>query len=126
MFHRASVTMEADENELQGDSLRVRLRQSEIARLRDHGAVEESVSFQSGATLVYRILSGRQTEGLQADFDGGLVTVHISADSAQAWASSDEVGVYAQNGGLRIAIEKDFRCLMRAEDEPDAFPRPAQ
>jgi hypothetical protein len=110
---------------LQGDSLRLRLGQSEIARLRDHGAVEESVSFGTGAALVYRIQSDRHTQTLQADFDGGVVTVHIAADRAQAWTSSDEVGVYAQNGGLSIAIEKDFRCLTRTEPEPDAFPHPA-
>jgi hypothetical protein len=110
---------------LQGDSLRLRLGQSEIARLRDQGAVEESVSFGSGAALVYRIQSDRHTETLQADFDGGVVTVHIAADRAQAWTSGDDVGVYAQNGKLSIAIEKDFRCLTQTEPEPDAFPHPA-
>jgi hypothetical protein len=109
---------------LQGDSLRLRLGQSEVARLRDHGAVEESVSFGSGAALVYRIQSDRHTESLQADFEEGVVTVHIAADRAQAWMASDEVGVYAQNGELRIAIEKDFRCLTRTEPEPDTFPHP--
>ena len=109
---------------LQADSLRLRLGQSEVARLRDQGVVEESVSFGPGTGLVYRILSERGAEPVHANFEGGVVTVHIAAAQAKAWASSDEVGVYAQDGGLRIAIEKDFRCLTRTEPEPDAFPHP--
>jgi hypothetical protein len=44
----------------------------------------------------------------------------------RVWASGDEVGLYAQDGALRIAIEKDFRCLTRAGEEPDAYPHPAE
>lgn len=110
---------------LQGNSLRLRLGRSEVELLRDGGTVEESVSFKSLARLVYRVRSRPQAEPLQAEFADGIVTVDISAERALAWASGDEVGVYASDGGLRIAVEKDFRCLTRGQEEPDAFPHPA-
>jgi hypothetical protein len=56
------------------------------------------------------------------------MTISVSKEAAQAWAGSDEVGLYAQSGVLTISIEKDFRCLTRSldEQEPDAYPHPGQ
>jgi hypothetical protein len=109
---------------LHGNSLRLRLTPSEVARLRDRGTVEESASFRSGS-LAYRIQSRAGIEPLHADFSGGAITVLIPTETARAWTAGDEVGLYAQDGALGIAIEKDFRCLTRAEEEPDVYPHPA-
>src|SRR4051794_38897718 len=109
---------------LQGNSLRLRLGRSEVANLRDRGAVEEIVAFQLGGKLTYRIQSHAKAETLRAEFETGRITVSVPIGTADAWATSDEVGLYAQDGGLKIAIEKDFRCLTRTEEEPDAFPHP--
>lgn len=109
---------------LQGNSLRLRLGRSEVASLCDEGAVEESVSFQSGGSLIYRVQSGPKVDHLRADFHRGIITVHVPIAMAGAWASGEEAGIYAQDGQLTIAIEKDFRCLTRTEEEPDAFPHP--
>jgi hypothetical protein len=111
---------------LQGNSLRLRLTRSEVARLSDHGAVEESAPFRSGGSLAYRIQSRAGTEPLQAGFSGGAITVLAPAETVRVWALGDEVGLYAQDGAMRIAIEKDFRCLTRAEEEPDSYPHPAE
>ena len=105
--------------------MRLRLNRSEVARLHDHGTVEEAASFGSGGSLAYRIHSGGATE-LHADFSGGAITVLIPAEMGRAWAAGDEVGLYAQDGALKIAVEKDFRCLTRPEEEPDAYPHPAE
>ena len=48
------------------------------------------------------------------------------------WVNSEEVGIHAEqqmkgDDALRIAIEKDFRCLDRSragKDERDAYPHP--
>jgi hypothetical protein len=111
---------------LQGNSLRLRLTRSEVARLHDNGTVEEAAAFKSGGSLTYRIQSRADTEPLQADFSGGAITVLVPTETIRAWASGEEAGLYAQDGDLRIAIEKDFRCLTRAEEEPDAYPHPAE
>jgi len=88
--------------------------------------VEEAASFRSGNSLTYRIQSRAGTEPLHADFTGGVLTVLIPTGAVRAWAAGDEVGLYAQDEALRIAIEKDFRCLTRVEEEPDAYPNPAE
>ena len=111
---------------LQGNSLRLRLTRSEVVRLDGYGTVEEAASFGSGGRLTYRIQSRTGTEPLHADFSGGAITVLVPTETVRVWASGDEVGLYAQDGALRIAIEKDFRCLTRAGEEPDAYPHPAE
>src|SRR5678815_1382392 len=109
---------------LQRNSVRLRLTRSEVERLRDIGLVEESVDFGGGDVLSYRLQSGLEPEPVGAAFRQGIVTVSVSAQTAQAWAGSDDVGIYAQSGALSISIEKDFRCLTlpRGEQEADAYP----
>jgi hypothetical protein len=112
---------------LQGNSVRLRLTRSEVERLRETGLVEESVNFGDGEVLTYRLLSRMQQGTVEAVFGQGIMTVSLSKEAAQAWAGSDDVGVYAQSGTVTISIEKDFRCLTRPrEDERDAYPHPGQ
>jgi hypothetical protein len=104
------------------------LTRSEVERLRDIGLVEESVDFGGGEVLAYRLLSHLEPGAVQARFRQGTVTVSVATEVAQAWAASEEVGVYAQSGALAISIEKDFRCLTRPlnQREHDAYPHPGQ
>ena len=113
---------------LQGNSVRLRLTRSEVERLRDTGLVEESVDFSGGELLAYRLQSRPEPGPVRAEFRQKTVTVSVSAEVAQAWAASDEVGIYAQSGALAILVEKDFRCLSRPLDEQDrdAYPHPDQ
>ena len=96
-------------------------------RLCDDGLVEESTDFGAGATLTYRLQSAAAPGLVRAEFQQATIAVIIPSETARSWATSDEVGVYAQTGTLYIAIEKDFHCLTRSgeEDERDAFPNPA-
>jgi len=113
---------------LQGNSVRLRLTRSDVERLRDAGLVEELVDFGSGEALTYRLLSRPEPGPVRAGFREGAITVSMSMDVAQGWASSDEVGIHAQSGALTISIEKDFRCLTRPPEEQqrDAYPHPGQ
>ena len=113
---------------LQGKSVPLRLTRSEVERFRDTGLVEESVDFGGVDVLAYRLQSRPEVRPVRAEFCQGTMTVSVSTEAAQAWAGSDEVGIYAQSGALTISIEKDFRCLTRRLDEqaPDAYPHPGQ
>jgi len=113
---------------LQDNSLRLRLNRSEVMHLRQAGIVEETVDFGLGAVLIYRIQSRGVTDPLHAVFCKDSITVRIPAEPVSVWAAADEVGLYAQQGALKIAVEKDFRCLTRRPDEqePDAYPHPAE
>jgi hypothetical protein len=112
---------------LQSNSVRLRLTRSEVERLRDTALVEASVDF-GGEVLAYRLQSKAEQGPVGAAFRQGIVTVSVATEVAQAWAASDEVGIYAQSGVLAISIEKDFRCLTRPLDrqEPDAYPHPGE
>jgi hypothetical protein len=111
---------------VKGNSLRLRLTRSEVARLGAGEPVEESTEFAPGQILRYGIRSGDDSDGLRASFESGLALVTVAGKRIQQWASSDEVGIYGASSVLDIAIEKDFRCLTRPEErfDPDVYPHP--
>ncbi len=113
---------------IQGNSLRLRLTRPEVARLREKGDVSETISFPVGGAITYRILERAGADGVQTEFAQGTISVSLPATAIELWATSDEVGIYGQDGQVRIAIEKDFRCLTRTSDEQeaDAYPHPAE
>lgn len=66
-------------------------------------------------------------DGIAATFENGKVTVMLPSSRAQAWISSNQVGLeeyLALEGGewLHLLIEKDFPCKhMDSEDLTDTF-----
>lgn len=108
------------------NSLRLRLSQSEVARLAAGGHIEESLDVPNASPLRYAIAATADSGGIWARFENGLLQVAMPAEQARSWAQSDDVGVYTDSP-LRIAIEKDFRCLSAPESEnaPDAYPNPS-
>ncbi len=114
---------------IKGDSLRVRLSRSEVARLAEHGAVTETTHFAPSSSLEYAIQLGSGDDGLTAHFVDGRLTITAQKTATQAWAAGDEVGLYGEartgSGSLTIAVEKDFACLDRDDAEnADTFPNP--
>jgi hypothetical protein len=110
-----------------GDSLRLRLRQSEVAAIGAGQSVVEQTRFP-GAVLTYR-LEVTDDEHITADFDGGNVTVRLPKDDAATWASTDQVSLLGENGDLTVLLEKDFQCLSPGhhrpdEDDEDTYPHP--
>jgi hypothetical protein len=118
---------------LRGDSLRLRLTQTEVLTVRDQGAYEEATTLgaSSGPRLAYRVESspsGPPSVQHTADARGTTVTVILPAAGVATWADSpSQVGIYFDEPwGLKVAVEKDFRCLDpdRDEDESDNFTNP--
>ena len=111
-----------------GNSIRLRLSQTEVERLHTTGKVEECVSFGKSA-LTYTLESSGISE-ITASFENNRLVVSVPAGAARQWAASDEISLKAEkplNPGesLKILIEKDFKCLTpRDEDESDNFPNP--
>jgi hypothetical protein len=111
---------------IQGNSLRLRLNQKEVALVREGGHVESSIEFAPGCSLSYLLESSTIAESTSTTFDGRAIRVTIPAGRMVEWTESDQVGIETRsNGGIGLLIEKDFQCLHRSDDqEPDAFPRP--
>jgi hypothetical protein len=110
---------------LRGNSLRLRLTRSEVARLGAGETVEEASEFSPEQIFRYGIQPGDE---LRTTFKSGQALVIVPAERIRQWASTDEVGIYGASGALDIAIEKDFRCLTRPEErfDPDVYPHPGE
>lgn len=114
---------------LLGNSIRLRLSQGEVARIGSGQAVSEEVTL---APQVFRYelrVSESGSEGrVEADFAEGCMVVRISAEAARRWAGSADVGIYSTTtGGIKVSIEKDFKCLHgSSEPQADCYPNPRE
>jgi hypothetical protein len=109
---------------LHAGSLRLRLSQSEIARLDETGKVEDAIEFSPGIELLYAIETGA-APSITAAFANGAIRVILPLPDAKQWIESDRTGIEATTGTLRLLIEKDFQCLHRPpEPGEDSFPNP--
>lgn len=107
---------------LHAGSLRLRLSQSEVAKLGETGKVEDSLAFAPGSELSYALEIGAATG---ATFENSRIRVILPQPVAKHWMESDEAGIEASTGTLKLLIEKDFQCLHREPDPgEDSFPNP--
>jgi hypothetical protein len=109
---------------LHAGSLRLRLSQSEVARLDETGRVEDSIEFSPGSKLRYTVETDAVIAVLTATFDNANIRIGIPQTVAKRWIESDQTSI-EESGQLGLLIEKDFQCLHR-EPEPgeDSFPNP--
>lgn len=112
---------------IQGDSLRLRLLQSEVQRLVETGCVEERTRFAAGRELLYAVRTDAGAGEMGATFGGASIVVTVPEHEARAWAASEQVGLYSRpaRGGVTVSVEKDFACLDRTDaDNTDTYPNP--
>lgn len=116
---------------IKGNSLRLRLAPSEVARLLQTGRVEDTVRFAKDeeAKLTYAIECSTDQHGVAMRYRPREVAVLLPIEAATSWANGEPVGIYADLdvGGsrLEVAVEKDFSCLHGDEREiADTFPNP--
>ncbi len=113
---------------IRGNSLRLRLTQTEVAELVRAGRVEDRTQLGQDATLglVFRLQLSAFHLVPGVEFDGGRITVSLPEARAKSWARENEVGMYGEESwGLKLSIEKDFQCLdqLPNENDSDAFDR---
>lgn len=111
---------------IQGDALRLRLTQNEVAEIRAGGCVQSSFHFASGRNLTYSLASSEEAAQVEADFDGDTIRVTLPFVAMAAWADGDQVGISGPPDRPRLLlIEKDFQCLHKpGEQDPEAYPNP--
>ncbi|MEK7255155.1 MAG: hypothetical protein AAB316_10450 [Bacteroidota bacterium] len=117
---------------IQGNSIRLRLSQSEVRRFVETGVVKDSIRFgvMPEASRFFS-LEKADVPALNAAFADSQIKISIPANFAGEWASSDQISMEHEadlgNGErLKILVEKDFQCLTDrpGEDESDNFPNP--
>jgi hypothetical protein len=115
------------------DSLRLRLSQGELERLRTQGRVEASIGFGPGLEhrLVYALVIAPEAQRIGATFTEREIVVALPRAVADAWIAGDAVGLAAEQSlgsdrTLALLIEKDFKCLQPrpGEESYDGFPNP--
>ena len=118
---------------INGNSLRLRVTPSEITQLMEVGRIKETIHFGPGenARLTYALESAQEPMPIHVRYAPTEIAVVVSFDEARRWASTQAVGLYGQQqtggGPLELALEKDFACLDKSEEEnADRFPNPRQ
>ena len=109
------------------DSIRLRLTQGEVARLRAGESIVETTPLGEGVGFEYALMPGK-TNAIAASMGDHRLTVTAPANALADWAASDAVGVVCpmDTSGPSILIEKDFACLSPrdGEDDVDTYPHP--
>jgi hypothetical protein len=109
---------------LLGNSVRMRMSQSEVEKLATSGFVQDSVEF-SPTPLVYILHSSKESTHLEISFQNGWITITVPEEQIRKWASGSAVGIEGAFGGVSVLIEKDWPCLhVDDADNKDTFPRP--
>ena len=111
---------------IKGDSIRLRLSQSEVAEIGAGNKVFENTHF-SDSVLGYVLKSHTDLTPVKAFFQDNQIEISINHTVANTWANSDQVGVTSsEEVKPSILIEKDFQCLTGrpGEDESDMFQNP--
>ncbi len=108
------------------NSIRLRLRKSDIATLKENGEVTMSIGFLPGPFhFTLRVDTQSKAMGAERYRDG--IVIALPAKMGLEWMDTDRVGLEgtmpANNGEvLNILVEKDFPCAHRPmEDKSDTF-----
>ena len=115
---------------IKGNTLRLRVSRSELERFLAQNRIEETTHFSPlpEAKLTYALESSPAATSVR--YSPQEVAIVLSTDAVKRWADEGEVGVYDRidigpAGILEIAVEKDFACLDRSdEDNRDTFANP--
>lgn len=109
------------------NSIRIRLRKSELQLLAKEKRVEEKIQFGEAVTLVFALSIQKKAAAVSATFNDNKLVVHLPDTIATKWINSNEVSIevnspISKENSLHILIEKDFPCLDRPEeDKSDTF-----
>ena len=108
---------------IEGNSIRLRVKKSDLNRLHTEGVVHEMVAFIKGFNFHYELKTDEKASNIDAVFTHSTIIISIPLSIANAWINSETVGLEnTLENGLFILIEKDFPCKTREnEDKNDTF-----
>ena len=118
---------------IRGDSIRLRLKRGEVARIAEGKSIVEETHFPT-SVLTYRV-DVSENDAMAAEYKDSNVVISLPAARIAEWANADEVSIVATQGlaggaNLTILVEKDFSCLDPGhgrddEDDADTYPHPS-
>lgn len=117
---------------IRGDSVRLRLKRGEVARLAAGEVLVDETHFP-GAVFSYR-LELSDDDDMRASFADGQLAISMPREIIPEWADTDLVSLYSEqespSGKLALLVEKDFACLepghhRDCDDDADTYPHPS-
>ena len=111
---------------IKGNTIRIRLSETEVNLLAAGNPVIEETHFPS-SKLTYKI---QPSNSESVDFMDKVVHVNLTIEEIERWAITDEVTISKEiatpdDNILSILVEKDFKCLtVKLEDESELYPNP--
>jgi len=113
-----------------GNSIRLRLTQTEVTNLANGQKVVERTYFGPNNFLEYE-LSITNTPNLVVNFQDGQISIALPKTMGESWATGSEISLRErirsnEKMDLLVLIEKDFKCKTKrvGENEDDMFPNP--
>jgi hypothetical protein len=118
---------------IKGNSIRLRLTQTEVENVDAGQIVQENVPFgKEQPAFRYALCTDSETDKISVSYIDHTIKIGLPLKLARQWAGTDQIGMEENIGWedgttLHVLVEKDFQCLHRrpAEDESDNFPNPA-
>lgn len=105
---------------IEGNSIRLRVKKSDLNRLHTEGVVHEMVAFIKGFNFHYELKTDETASNIDAVFTHSTITISIPLSIANEWINSETVGLEnTLENGLFILIEKDFPCKTRENENKD-------
>ena len=118
---------------IHGNSIRLRLTRSEVARFTETGKIEATLQFGPGAAqrMTYGLETDPGISGLRASGSAEHLIIRVATEIAKEWTSTDRVAIsdeQSANGAAAVSIlvEKEFRRLHGAKYNPDLYPNPLE
>lgn len=113
-----------------GNSIRLRLTQTEVQLLAQSEKVSESTRFGPDNFFGYELVLTTEAE-IKVNFQQGKISVALPETIGRAWANGAAISLRENistgtNSQLSVLIEKDFKCKTErvGENEDDMFPNP--
>ena len=109
---------------LNENSVRLRLRRSEVERFGATGSVSAQIRFPQGGSLTFALTCGPHPR-LAVAFSGDSLEVRVPEAQGKSWAAGEDVGMYGSSEAFEILVEKDFRRVsMPSPDDADRYLNP--
>lgn len=115
---------------IEDNSVRMRLRKSEVSQLAEKGRLCATTVFPE-QVFEYCLVATPDIKDLEASFTRGTITVRLPELWVRDWPDSSKVSFETSfdtgDSDLHILIEKDFVCLDRdPATQKDQFANPKQ
>lgn len=117
---------------IKGNSVRLRLSKTEVAKLAKDGVVTEQTDFPE-SIFTYSLVLADSVDKINASYANNHIRLELSKQLGLEWPNNTIVGFDAQlqmaNGkSISLLIEKDFQCIDNTmnEDQTDNYENPLQ